>query len=89
MQATDIREHIDERPFKPFRVFMPDGATYDVTHPDMCIVARSTFYVGVPDPKQRGVAQRVAHCSLLHITRIEPINGRGQQSRRNGSKRRG
>jgi len=28
MQATDICEHIDERPFKPFRVFMSDGATY-------------------------------------------------------------
>jgi hypothetical protein len=47
----------------------------------MCILARSTFYVGIPDPRERGVAQRVAHCSLLHITRVEPINGHARRKR--------
>jgi hypothetical protein len=81
VQPTDIREHLEVKPFIPFRLFMSDGATYGVLHPDMCILARSTFYVGIPDPRERGVAQRVAHCSLLHITRVEPINGHARRKR--------
>jgi len=80
MRPEDVREHLDRRPFEPFRIFMSDGETLDVRHPDLCIVARSTIYVGVPDPKQRHVAVRVAHCALIHITRIEPLNGQRRRA---------
>ncbi len=83
MRPNDIREHLETRPFEPFRLFLPDGETLDVRHPDMCIVSRSAIYVGTADPRSPGVAQRVTHCSLLHITRIEPLNGaRNARSRR-------
>ena len=84
MRPEDVREHLDCRPFEPFRILMSDGETFDVRHPDLCIVARSTVYVGLADPKQRRVAVRVAHCALIHITRIEPLNG---QRRRSSTKR--
>ncbi len=61
---------------------MSDGATFDIRHPDLCIVARSTVYVGIPDPKLPGVAVRVAHCALNHITRIEPLDGAKPKSTR-------
>ena len=82
MRPQDVREHLDRRPFEPFRIFMSDGETFDVRHPDLCIVARSTIYVGVPDPKRHLVAVRVAHCALIHITRIEPLDGRPRRARR-------
>lgn len=88
MRPEDVREHLDRRPFEPFRICMSDGEAFDVRHPDLCIVARSTIYVGIPDPRQRLVAVRVAHCALIHITRIEPLNGQQQRStRRKGSDR--
>ncbi|MCH7527099.1 MAG: hypothetical protein IID39_06665 [Planctomycetes bacterium] len=82
MRPEDVREHLDRRPFEAFRICMSDGETFDVSHPDLCIVARSTIYVGVPDPKRRLVAVRVVHCALIHITRIEPLDGRPRRARR-------
>jgi hypothetical protein len=75
MRPEDVREHLEARPFEPIRLYLSDGATFDVLHPNMCIVSRSAVYVGIPDPKVAGVAVRVAHCALIHITRIEPLNG--------------
>jgi hypothetical protein len=76
MRPDDVLEHLKKQPFEPIRLFMSDGATFDVQRPDMCIVSRSTLYVGVPDPQRREVADRVVHCALIHVTRIEPLNGR-------------
>ena len=82
MRPQDVREHLEKRPFEPFRLFLSDGAKFSVLHPDMCIVSRSTVYVGIPDPKMPRVAQRVAHCALIHIIRIEPLDGARPKRRR-------
>jgi hypothetical protein len=82
MRPEDVREHLEARPFEPIRLFMSDGATFDIRHPDMCIVSRSAVYVGIPDPRSPGVAVRVAHCALIHITRIEPVDGATGRGRR-------
>ena len=82
MRPEDVREHLEARPFEAIRLFMSDGATFDVLHPDMCIVSRSAVYVGVPDRRNPGIAVRVAHCALIHITRIEPLNGQRARGRR-------
>ena len=76
MQPEDMADHLTKRPFEPFRIFLSDGKTFDIRHPELCMVGRTTAYVGVPDRKRRGVAMRVIHCALVHITRIEPLNGR-------------
>ncbi len=82
MRPEDIREHLQQRPFEPIRIFLSDGPTVDVQHPDLCIVSRSAVYVGQPDPRSPGVAVRVVHCALIHITRIEPLNGAKRRGRR-------
>ena len=75
MRPEYVREHIETKPFEPFRIFMSDGATFDVRHPELCLVSRSTAYVGLPAANEDWLAERVAHCALIHITRIEPVNG--------------
>ena len=85
MTATDIREQLSGRPFEPFRICLSDGHTLEVRHPDMCIVTRNIVHVGIPDRKVKGLAVRVAKCAIIHITRIEPLNGKptkAQRSRR-------
>ena len=83
IRAEDVKEHLDTRPFEPFRIVMTDGKTYDVTHPDLCIISRSTLYVGHANPRKPGVAAGVDHCALVHIVRFEPLNGdRGGRSGR-------
>jgi hypothetical protein len=75
LRPEDVREHVATQPFEPFRVCMFDGETFDVTHPDLCLIGRSAVKVVIPDAKKSWMYDRLAHCALIHITRIEPING--------------
>ena len=76
MRPEDVREHIIKQPFQPFRIYMSDGATFDVAHQDMCLISRSAVYVVIPDARHPWMYERLAHRALIHITRIEPLNGR-------------
>jgi hypothetical protein len=73
MRAEELTELLRRRPFVPLRIHLTDGQTYDVRHPDVVLVLRQRVDIGLqPDP-QTGVLERVAHCSLLHIVRVEEL----------------
>jgi hypothetical protein len=73
MRAEEFTELLRTRPFVPLRIHLTDGKTYDVYHPDLVLVLRQRIDVGVaPDPTT-GVLDRVEHCSLLHVVRVEEI----------------
>jgi hypothetical protein len=70
--AKQLRELLQARPFKPFRICMSDGAHYDITNHDMAFVGRNTVEIGLNlDPD--GFAEYFARCSILHITRLEDL----------------
>ena len=76
MRPDDVLQMLRVRPFQPFRISLSDGQQYEVRHPDNAIVSRSTVLVGVPGPRgPDGPAERVATCALVHITRMEVLNG--------------
>jgi hypothetical protein len=76
MRPDDLLEILRARPFQPFRISMSDGQQFEVRHPDMAIVSRSTVLVGVPGPRRPdGPVERVVTCALVHITRMEALNG--------------
>ena len=88
MRPEDVREHLAKQPFEPFRIFMSDGATFDVRHQDMCLIGRSAVQVVIPDTRRSWMYERLAHCALMHITRIEPMNGRNGRGSKSGKGRR-
>jgi hypothetical protein len=71
--ARQIRQHLDARPFKPFRLFLSDGSRHEVPHPEFAWIFGSTVYVGVSISSGKEQEEFVKQLSLLHITRIEPI----------------
>jgi hypothetical protein len=75
MTPETIQEHLHRQPFQPFRLFLSDGSEYDVRHPEMVFVMRREVIIALP---QRGgqFPERAVYCDPLHITRIEPINGK-------------
>ena len=73
MRANEILKHTKKEPFRPFRVFVSDGATYDIRHPEMMMVGRSEVIIGL-SKKADEVYDRLAYCDPVHITRIEPLN---------------
>ncbi len=82
IRPEHVRKHRDKRPFEPFRICLTDGQRYDVRHPDLCLIDRSTVYVGVPDPRRPGVAMDTHHVSLVHVVRFEPLNGKRRRAPR-------
>jgi hypothetical protein len=74
MRADEIRGHLDADPFVPFRVFLSDGSSYEIQHPDQVLVTTWSVEIGVPEqrPESR-IYQRIAHCSLLHIVKVEKL----------------
>jgi hypothetical protein len=80
MRPDDILGLLRARPFEPFRVYLSDGAIYEIWHPDMAIVQRSQVTVAVPGPTgPDGPAERTVNCALVHITRTETVNGVGHR----------
>ena len=74
MRPEDIRERLRKRPFQPIRLFLSDGAQYDVYHPDVIVVGRSEIVLGLPGGNG-DLPERFASVDPIHVVRIEPING--------------
>lgn len=73
MTVQTFRELLTQRPFKPFRIVMSSGQTYDVRHPEMAWLTRTDLLVGINESEE-GVPAEFRICSLLHVTTIEPLN---------------
>jgi hypothetical protein len=73
MTLQTFRELLGQRPFKPFRLVMSSGQTYEVRHPEMAMLTRTSILVGI-DIADDGVPAEFKIYSLLHVTAIEPSN---------------
>jgi hypothetical protein len=78
MRAEDLRELLNARPFVPLRIHMSDGQTFDIRHPELVLVLRSRFVIGVPSDPSTGILDRLEHCSLLHVVRVEQLEATPQ-----------
>lgn len=72
MTVQTFRDLLAERPFKPFRVVLSSGKSYEVRHPEMALLTRSDLLVGVNETDD-GIPASFRICSLLHITVVEPL----------------
>ena len=73
MTVQTFRNLLAAQPFKPFRLVMSSGETYDVRHPEMAFLTRSSILVGIDVEDDIPAEFRI--CSLLHVATIEPIEG--------------
>jgi hypothetical protein len=73
MTLQTYRELLTQRPFKPFRLVLSSGHAYEVRHPEMALLTRTSMLVGI-DVAEDGVPAEFKICSLLHVTAVEPLN---------------
>ena len=71
MTVQTFRDLFAARPFRPFRLVMSSGQVYEVRHPEMAMLTRTSILVGV-DIADDGVPAEFKICSLLHVTAVEP-----------------
>ncbi|MCI0458631.1 MAG: hypothetical protein L0Z62_16840 [Gemmataceae bacterium] len=74
MRPEELTELLRVRPFVPLRIHLTGGQSYEIHHPEQVLVLRGRVDIGIgPDPAT-GVLERVEHCSLLHVVRVEVMH---------------
>ncbi len=75
MTPDQLRQHTDREPFRPFRVRLRDGRSYDIRHPNLGLVGESIFIIGIPEPNDPdpGSYDRKVWVPLTQIDGIEPL----------------
>ena len=70
--STRVKELINRRPFRPFRLYLSDGSKHQVPHPEFAWVFGGRVFVGVPGKgSENGSVKELA---ILHITRVEEVS---------------
>ena len=74
MRREDILSLTKAVPFQPFRVYVSNGETFDVHHPDMILATPGAVHIGFPAPGSAADAvDQVRIVSLYHIQKIETL----------------
>ena len=73
MLATDILNLARQQPFVPFRLYLADGRTLEVRHPDMILVGVGSVTVGTPDPANPRLYSGVRYVDMMQIVSLEPL----------------
>jgi hypothetical protein len=72
MTVQTFREMLGRRPFPPVRLTLSSGQSYEIRHPEMAMLTRTSILIGV-DVADDGVPAEFKIISLLHVTAIEPL----------------
>jgi hypothetical protein len=68
--ALQLRERMQENPFRPFRITLSDGRSFKIPNHDAAFVKRNAIEVGV-GLDSNSFAEKYVECALLHITSVE------------------
>ena len=74
MTYGKIGEYVSAEPFRPFRIKMASGQSFDIRHPEMIMVGRSSARIyksGDSDPNGPPYWQEI---SLMLTESLEPID---------------
>ena len=67
-------DFVTAEPFRPFRIQMASGATFDVGHPEMIKVGRSTLTVHLVSENGDEQPEQWREVSLMLLDYIEPLD---------------
>jgi hypothetical protein len=73
MRPEELRSLLRARPFVAFRLYLTDGAQYDVRHPDLMLVGERSAIVGQTSDPHKTFYELYTTVVLVHIVRIEPL----------------
>lgn len=81
MPADELNAALRRQPFMAFRIHMTDGRSFDVRHPEMCMVTPRTAVVGIRTASGIGVFERTETIALIQVVSLEPLE---QPAKSNG-----
>ena len=74
--AKGIKELLERRPFKPIRLFLSDGSSHDIPHPEFAWVFGGRVFIGIAIGGVAEAEGEVKELSILHLTRVEEATHR-------------
>jgi hypothetical protein len=78
MTSREVVEYVAAEPYRPFRIRMASGQTFDIRHPEMILVGRSSVRVyTVTDPEEN---EKWHDVSLMLMETIEPLDAAVHQA---------
>ncbi len=73
MTFRKVGEYVAAEPFRPFRLKMASGQTFDIRHPEMILVGKSSVKVYTRS-KPDSPAEHWHDVSLMLMESIEPVD---------------
>ena len=64
--ASQIKQRLDEKPFRPFRITMSNGESYDIVNHDAAWVLRNAIEIGLDPDAERARFKDSTVCHLAH-----------------------
>lgn len=76
MTPKEVVNIVLAEPFRPFRINMASGKTYEIRHPEIVQVGKSNLTIFTPmlDDDEQEVNQLWKKISLMLIESIEPLD---------------
>lgn len=82
MAPQELAAAVRRRPFVPFRLTLTEGSTYEIRHPELCMVGNRSAVLGLGaapnDPDS--FFERSLTVDLLHIVKLEPLESAASPS---------
>jgi hypothetical protein len=73
MTLQTFREIFARRPFQPVKLTLSSGQSFEIRHPEMALLTRTSILIGT-DISDDGVPAEFKIVSLLHVASIEPLS---------------
>lgn len=70
MTADQLYQALHRKPFRPFRVHLKDGRTFDIRLPELNMVTQVAFLIGIPEP---GPNPFIDHCERIPIGLVQAV----------------
>ncbi len=83
MTPFEIKTQLRTQPFQGIRIYISDGESYEVRHPDMVFVTTSIVQIALPPLDRHGIPTGGSvYVDPVHVPRIQPLNGKRRASRK-------
>jgi hypothetical protein len=80
MTRRNLFRYVDAEPFKPFRIKMTSGETFEIRHPENIAVSRTTAHVFTwMSEDDEDSKEREREISIILIESIEPLKPANKQ----------
>jgi len=80
--SNELNSYLKAKPFRPIRIHMASGETFDVRHPELVKVSRNTIVLFTPvvdDPDLFDRWQTISLMLMEHVSQLDvPVPPNGQ-----------